>query len=74
MSHVTVYRVDSKTLATIWLDFIQDIGHRIKESTSEKQATSFLMQAIGIAIQRGNSQCILDTVKDTRKMDEVYYL
>ena len=27
------------------------------------------MQANGIAIQRGNSQCILDTVKDSRKMD-----
>ena len=25
-------------------------------------------------IQQGNSQCILGTVKDTRKMDEVYYL
>ena len=33
-----------------------------------------LMQTIGIAIQRGNSQCILSTVKDSRKMDEVYYL
>ena len=45
-----------------------------KESTGEKQATSYLMQAIGIAIQRGNSQYILSTVKDTRKMDEVYHL
>ena len=56
------------------LDFIKDIGRRIKESTGEKQATSYLMQTIGIAIQRGNSQCILNTVKDSRKMDEVYYL
>ena len=50
------------------------IGCRIKESTGEKRATSYLMQTIGIAIQRGNSQCILSTVKDSRKMDEVYYL
>ena len=50
------------------------IGRRIKESTGEKRATSYLMQTIGIAIQRGNSQCILSTVKDSRKMDEVYYL
>ena len=56
------------------LDFIKDIGRRIKESTGEKRATSYLMQTIGIAIQRGNSQCILSTVKDSRKMDEVYYL
>ena len=43
------------------LDFIKYIGHRIKESTVKKRATSYLMQAIG-------------TVEDTRKMDEVYYL
>ena len=56
------------------LGFIKDIGRRIQESTGEKRATSYLMQTIGIAIQRGNSQCILGTVKDSRKMDEVYYL
>ena len=38
------------------LDFIKNIGRRIKESIGEKLATSYLMQAIGIAIQRGNSQ------------------
>ena len=41
---------------------------RIKESTGEKQASSYLMQTIGIAIQQGNSRCILSTVKDSRKM------
>ena len=53
---------------------INDIGRRIKEATCEKQATSYLMQAIGTAIQRGNNQCILGPVKDTRKMDEVFLL
>ena len=56
------------------LDFIKNIGRRIKESTGEKRATSNLMQAIGIAIQRGNSQCILGTVKDSKIMDEVNYI
>jgi hypothetical protein len=56
------------------LDFIKDIGHRITESTGEKKATSYLMQTIGMAIQRGNSSCILETVFDSRKLDEVYYL
>ena len=46
----------------------------IKESTGEKRATSYLMQAIGIAIQRGNSQCILGTVKDSRTMVFVFNL
>ena len=44
------------------------------ESTGEKKSTSYLMQTIGMAIQRGNSCCILETVLDSRKLDEVYYL
>ena len=56
------------------LDFIKDIGHRITESTGEKKSTSYLMQTIGMAIQRGNSSCILETVLDSKKLDGVYYL
>ena len=48
--------------------------HRIVASTGEKKATSYLMPIIGMAIQRGNSSCILETVVDSRKLDEVYYL
>merc|ERR1712051_1155289 len=50
------------------LDFIKDIGHRITESTGEKKSTSYLMQTIGMAIQRGNSSCILETVSDSNKL------
>ena len=53
------------------LDFIKGIGHRI---TGEKKSTSYLMQTIGMAIQRGNSSCILETVSDSKKLDGVYYL
>ena len=42
--------------------------------TGEKKSTSYLMQTIGMAIQRGNSCCILETVLDSRKLYEVYYL
>ena len=56
------------------LDFIKDIGHKIAESTGEKKSTSYLMQTIGMAIQRGNSSCILETVLDSKKLDGVYYL
>ena len=28
------------------IDFIKDIGHRIKESTGEKRVTSYLIQAM----------------------------
>ena len=50
------------------------IGQRIMEISGEKRSTSYLMQVIGMAIQRGNSACILETVSDSRKLDEVYYL
>ena len=56
------------------LDFIKDIGHRIVESTGEKRSTSYRMQTVGMTIQGGNSSCILETVVDSRKLDEVYYL
>ena len=39
------------------------------EISGEKRSTSYLMQVIGMAIQRGNSACILETVSDSRKMD-----
>ena len=44
------------------------------ESRSTIINIQYLMQVIGMAIQRGNSACILETVSDSRKMDEVYYL
>ena len=53
------------------LDFIKDIGHRIVESTGEKRSTSY---RIAMAIQHDNSRCILETVVDSRKLDEVYRL
>ena len=46
------------------LNFIKDIGRRIMEISGEKRSTSYLMQVIGMAIQRGNSACILETVND----------
>ena len=53
-------------------DFINDdIGHRIVESTIEKRSMSYL---IGMAIQRGNSNCIFEAVVDSRKLDDVYYM
>jgi len=56
------------------LNFNKDIGPRIMEISGEKRSTSYLMQVIGMAIQWGNSACILETATDSRKMDEVYYL
>ena len=44
------------------LDFIKDIGCKIRESTSEKRPTLYMMQAIGIAIQQGNKETMTFTI------------
>ena len=41
---------------------IKSIGKKIMEVTSEERLTSFLFQQISIAIQHGNSSCVLGTV------------
>ena len=52
------------------LNFIKDICRRIMEISGEKQST-YLMQVIGMAIQRGNSACILETVTDSRSLCKI---
>ena len=44
------------------LKFIQEIGRRISEESSETRSTVFLMQSIGMAEQRGNAASVLETV------------
>ena len=41
------------------LKFVQKIGRRISEESSETRSTVFLMQAIGMAAQRGNAANVL---------------
>ena len=54
--------------------FVKETGCRITDATGEKHAASFLFQALGIAIQRGNSASISGTVPSMKRLDEVYYL
>ena len=41
---------------------VKEIGKRVIEETVEKCSAFFLFQSISIAIQRGNTSCILGTV------------
>ena len=54
--------------------FIQEIGQRTSEITVDKRATSYLFQAIGIAIQRGNAASIVGTIPKAKTLHELYYL
>ena len=56
------------------LKLIQELGAKIANITGEKRSTSFLLQSISMAIQRGNAKSILGTVRNQIKLDEVFYL
>ena len=51
---------------------VKQIGEKVAEETGEKRATSYLFQQISIAIQRGNSSCILGTVPHSRGWEEIF--
>ena len=56
------------------LKFVKEVGEKIQENTGEKHATSFLMQALSMSIQRGNASSVMGTVGTTSKLDEIYDL
>ena len=56
------------------LKLLQEIGKKISNKYGEKNSTSYILQSISIAIQRGNTLSILGTPNDQRKLDEIFYL
>ena len=51
---------------------VKNIGNKVAEETGEKRATSYLFQAISMAIQRGNSSCVLGTVPHSKGLEEIF--
>ena len=45
------------------LKFVQEIDRRISVESGEPRSTVFLMQVIGMAVQRGNATSVLGTVR-----------
>jgi hypothetical protein len=43
------------------LKLVKDIGQRIRDVTGDKRETSFLLQRISVAVQRGNAVSVLGT-------------
>ena len=56
------------------LKFIKELGGRIALSNGEPRSTNYLLQSLGMAIQRGNAMSIVGTLPSQRKLDEIYYL
>ena len=52
------------------LKFVKDIGKRIEDNTGEKRSTSFLFQAISMAVQRGNAASIRGSIPNAKSLSE----
>ena len=53
------------------LKLMKDLGSRVTEATWEKHAKSFLFQSMSMNLQRGNGLCVLETVAQHRKLEEI---
>ena len=47
------------------LKFVKEIGRKIQEKTGNKNATSHIIQAISMTVQRGNTTSIMGTLGPT---------
>ena len=57
-----------------WSEVYPRSQEQIAAESGEPRSTTFLMQSIGIAIQRGNAASVAGTVPKSKLLDEVYYL
>jgi len=53
--------------------FLNDLGGRIVAVTKERRAKEFLIQRLSVAVQRGNAACVLGTMSDCSKLEELFY-
>ena len=60
--------------APMGLKLIKEVGKKIADLSGEKRSTSYLLQSISMAIQRGNAMSVLGTVKQERNLVEIYNL
>ena len=64
-----------ETFGTTGLNLLKEIGNNIESETGEKRATSYLLQNISMAIQRGNAHSVLGTSLDSHNyLEEVFFL
>jgi len=55
-------------------DFIRNLGHRITYVKTEPRPLQFLMQRLGVAVQRGNAARVLGTVPASIGLNELFYI
>ncbi|XP_074026320.1 uncharacterized protein [Leptinotarsa decemlineata] len=53
--------------------FVHELGRRIGQATKDYRSTSFLIERISIAIQRGNAASVLGTIPPSHNFDEIMH-
>ena len=54
------------------LKFIKEVGRKITQISNDKNATNHIIQAISMAVQRGNAASIIGTLGPQRKLDDYF--
>ena len=76
-SQYLFYPVGFETFVT-WgpsaTELLQAVGRRMADQSGESRSVQFLKQRISVDIQRGNCYCVLGTVKESRGLDEIFYI
>ena len=52
-------------------DLIQNIGHRVCETTGDPRSTSFLVQRLALDVQHGNVASVMATLPSSKDWSEV---
>ena len=52
-------------------DLIQNIGHRVCETTGDPRSTSFPVQRLALDVQRGNVASVMATLPSSKDWSEV---
>jgi hypothetical protein len=54
------------------LKFVKELGRKIKEKTGNKNATSHVIQAISMTVQKGNATNIMGTLGPLRTLEDFF--
>ena len=54
--------------------FFKELDRQLIEHTGEKRMKFFLLQNLGICIQKGNSSSVLGSIPKGKKLEEVFLL
>ena len=56
------------------MSFISALGRRICQTSGEKKSFSFLLQRLAVAIQRGNSACVVGTLGNNSSPEDFFHV